>query len=423
MTRAYQKRTSYRSRPAASVSEAIQLMLDPVELIRQMQESVHTLGVEIGRLVASKLLEDEVQQICGGRYARVRGRAGSRHGRQQGWITISGQKVPIDKPRVRAGEEQLLERYALMQRKDAMPEAAVRRMVCGVSTRDYARVVDAARQSFGIRRSSVSRAFIEGSRQEVEELMTSRFDGIRFPAIFIDGVEYADTTMMVALGLMEDGRKRILGFREGATENAEVCKSLVEDLCERGLCRDQATLLVLDGSKALRKAVLAAWGRYAIIQRCQIHKKRNIQAHVPERHWDEIRRRLNDAYNESDYNRAVKILKNTAALLDRISPDAAASLREGMEETLTLIRLGVPRELMVHLASTNIIESALSTSRKVARNVKRWRSGDMRRRWCAAGLLVAQSKFRRVKGHKHMKRLIEILDRSIDSKQSLQKTA
>lgn len=423
MRRAYQKRNGTRRSAGRAVNEAIQLMLDPAELLRQLQQSVHTLGVEIGRVIASKLLEDEVQQMCGERYERVAGREASRHGRQRGWISISGQKVPVDRPRVRAGGELPLSRYQLLQREEAMPEAALRRMVRGVSTRDYAGVVDAATESFGIRRSSVSRAFIEASRREVEELMTRRFDGIRFPVIFIDGVVYADTTMVVGLGLTEDGQKRILGFREGASENAEVCKSLIDDLCERGLCCEEATLVVIDGSKALLKAVLAAWGRYAVIHRCQLHKKRNIQAHVPERHWDEIRRRLNEAYSETDYGRALKILKNTAALLDRISPDAAASLREGMEETLTLIRLGVPRELMVHLASTNIIESALSTSRKVARNVKRWRQGDMRRRWCAAGLLVAQSKFRRVKGHRHMKRLVELLDRALLSKQSIAKTA
>lgn len=423
MKRAYQKRTPSRPR-AGALNEAIQLMLDPAELIRQLQESVHTFGVEMGRLVASRLLEDEVQQICGGRYERVEGRRTSRHGRQQGWISIAGQKVRMERPRVRAGEQELLlERYGLMQRKEAMPEAALQRMIRGVSTRDYAGVVDTARAGFGVGRSSVSRGFIDASRAEVEELMRRRFEGVRFPAIFIDGVEYADTTMVVAVGLTEDGQKRILGFREGASENAEVCKSLIEDLCERGLCREEVTVFVLDGSKALRKAVLAAWGRFAIIQRCQLHKKRNIEAHVPDRHWDEIRRRLNEAYNETDYNRALKILKNTAALLDRISPDAAASLREGMEETITLIRLGVPAELRVHLGSTNIIESALSTSQKVARNVKRWRKGDMRRRWCAVGLLVAEEKFRRVKGYKHMKRFVEIIDRTTDCRPSLAKTA
>ncbi len=423
MDRAYQNKIPGRSRSLRKVNETIQLMLDPAELIRQLQQSVHTLGVEIGRLVATKLLEDEVAQICGERYARVDRRGASRHGRQRGWVTVSGQKVPIERPRVRSSGEVALRRYGLMQRQGAMPEAALRRIVRGVSTRNYAGVIDAARDGFGIGRSSVSRAFVEASRGEIEQLMSGRFEGIRFPVIFIDGVEYADTTMVVALGLSEDGQKKVLGFREGASENAEICKSLIEDLCERGLSREQPTLFVLDGSKALRKAVLAAWGRYAVVQRCQVHKKRNIEAHVPDRHWDEIRRRLNDAYNETDHARAIRLLKNTAALLDRISPDAAASLREGMEETLTLARLGVPRELMLHLASTNIIESALSTSRTVARNVKRWRSGDMRRRWCAAGLLVAQSKFRRIKGHREMKRLVQILDRAVDASSSLARTA
>jgi transposase-like protein len=187
--------------------------------------------------MAKKLLGDEVQQICGERHERGDKRRASRHGHQRGWISISGQKVAIERPRVRAGEELVLDRYALMQRKEAMPEAALQRMVRGVSTRDYADVIDTARESFGIRRSSVSRAFIEASRREVEELLCARFDGVRFPAIFIDGVEYADTTMVVALGLTEDGQKRILGFREGASENAEVCKSLLDELCERGLCR------------------------------------------------------------------------------------------------------------------------------------------------------------------------------------------
>lgn len=245
MSRAYQKRSTAKTRARGSMRGAIQLMLDPVELIRQLQESVHTRGVEIGRLVAKKLLEDEVEQLCGEPYERSAGRRASRHGRQRGWISISGQKVRIERPRVRAGEELALDRYALMQRKEAMPEAALQRMVRGVSTRDYAGVIDAARDGFGIERSSVSRAFVEASRQEVDELMSRRFEGVRFPVIFIDGVEYADTTMLVALGMTVDGQ-RILGFREGASENAEVCKSLIEDLCERGLCRDEATLLVLD---------------------------------------------------------------------------------------------------------------------------------------------------------------------------------
>jgi putative transposase len=423
MRRAYQKRSGKKSsRPIAS--EALQMMLDRDELIRQLQQSVHSFGVEVGLLVATQLLGDEVRSKCGERHERSAERVGHRYGTQRGVITIAGQKLPVKRPRVRAAHREVeLDTYRLLQRDDAMPEAALQRMVRGVSTRDYEEVVDVAADGFGVARSSVSRAFIEASRAEVQQLAERRFDGVRFPVILIDGIDYAGAMMVVVLGVQNDGSKRMLGFREGASENAEVCKALIEELCDRGLCRDQPTLFVLDGSKALRKAVIDVWGRLAIIQRCQIHKKRNIQAHVPDRHWEEIRRRINEAYHETDYPRALRILKNTAALLDRISPDAAGSLREGLEETLTLTRLGVPAELFVHLSSTNLSESSLSTARKVSRNVKRWRDGDMRRRWCAAGLLVAEKKFRRVKGYRHMPQLIAAIDRAVTEHNAVRKTA
>jgi putative transposase len=422
MRRAYQKRFRRRSAPAEDAP--LQMMLDRDELIQQLQQSVHAFGVQVGLIVATELLGDEVRRKCGDRHERLPERVGYRYGSQRGVITIAGQKLPVKRPRVRGTEGEIaLDTYRLLQREEAMPEAVLRRVVRGVSTRDYEGAVDVAAEGFGVGRSSVSRAFIEASRAEVQELIERRFDGVRFAVILIDGIEYAGTTMIVVLGLESDGTKRILGFREGATENAEVCKALIEELCERGLCRDQATLFVLDGGKALRKAVVDVWGRYAVIQRCQIHKKRNVQAHVPERHWEEIRRRLNEVYHETDCGRALRVLKNTAALLDRISPDAAASLREGLDETITLIRLGAPAELFVHLSSTNLIESSLSTARKVSRNVKRWRDGDMRRRWCAAGLLVAEKKFRRVKGYRHMARLVGVIERAVTQPTSVRKTA
>lgn len=421
--RAYQKKTAV-DRTLFGFNSAVQLKLDAEELIRLFQENVHSVGAEIGRIVAAKLLEDEVQQLCGDHHERSEARQGSRHGHQRGTITIAGQKIRMEKPRVRHnGREHALRRYEVMQREDAMPEAVLARMIRGVSCRDYAGVIDLAHDGFGVRKSSVSRSFVDASRVEVQQLIERRFDGVRFPVIMIDGVDYAGTTMIVVLGIQNDGQKRILGFREGATENAEVCRMLLEELCERGLCRDEPTLFVLDGSKALRKAVIAIWGRFAIVQRCQLHKKRNVQAHVPARHWDEVRRQINDAYQQSDPNKALKRLKTTAAYLDRISPDAADSLREGMEETITVIRLGLPDELRRHVASSNIIESSLATTQKVSRNVKRWRDGTMRRRWCATGLLVAEKKFRRVKGHRHMPKLIAALDRIVNESASLSKIA
>jgi transposase-like protein len=196
--------------------------------------------------------------------------------------------------------------------------------------------------------------------------------------------------------------KRLLGVRQGATENAGVCTALLEDLCSRGLDTSSPTLLVLDGAKALHAAVRRVWADKALIQRCQVHKKRNVQEHLPQKHWEDLSRQLHAAYHETDYDQALKGLKTTARWLERLNPDAAASLREGMEETLTVVRLGVPDLLRRTLATTNPIESAFSVAENVTRRVKCWREGDMRQRWCTAGLLRAESKFHRVKGHRHM---------------------
>src|SRR5262249_17054346 len=197
-----------------------------------------------------------------------------------------------------------------------------------------------------------------------------------------------------------DGTKRVLGLRQGATENATVCVALLEDLQARGLDTSRPVLLVLDGAKALHAAAKRVWGPNGVIQRCQVHKTRNVQAHVPEKHHAELERRLSEAYHQTGYDCATASLEATARWLDRINADAAASLREGLEETLTVVRMGVPAALRRTLATTNPIESALSVTRRVTARVTRWRDGEMRRRWCAAGLLRAEAKFRRVKGHR-----------------------
>jgi transposase-like protein len=392
----------------------VQLPLDRDELLALMQDSLESLAVELGLLVASDILEDEVARLCGARYRHQPERTHTRYGRQRGVVTLAGQKLPIERPRVRradGGGEVPLETYARLQSPAAMPRAVLRRMVRGVSTRDYEDVIDIAREGFGVARSSVSRDFVRASAADVKALAERRFDGVHFPVVMIDGVEYAAETTVVALGIMEDGTKRVLGLRQGATENAEVCTALLEDLGERGLDTSRPTLLVLDGSKALHAAVKRVWGKNAVIQRCQVHKKRNIKAHVPEKHWPESERRLSEAYHETDYDKAKRSLEGTATWLARINPDAASSLREGLEETLTVIKLGIPAALRRSLATTNPIESALSVTRRVTARVTRWRDGDMRRRWCVAGLLRAESKFRRLKGHRAMPTLLKALER------------
>jgi transposase-like protein len=326
---------------------------------------------------------------------------------------LAGQKLPIERPRVRgaaSGGEVPLETYTRLQSPDAMPQAVLRRMVRGVSTREYEHVVDMARDGFGVARSSVSRGFVRASATDVKALAERRFEGECLAVVMIDGVEYAGETMVVALGITTDGTKRVLGLRQGATENADVCAALLEDLRERGLDTGCPTLFVLDGAKALHAAVTRVWGKNAVIQRCQVHKRRNLKAHVPEKHWPELERRLSEAYHETDYATAKASLEGTARWLDRLNADAAASLREGLEETLTVVRLGVPVALRRTLATTNPIESALSVTRRVTARVTRWRDGDMRRRWCVAGLLRAEEKFRRVKGYRAMPTLARALE-------------
>ena len=310
------------------------------------------------------------------------------------YATEIGQTLPIQRPRIRytqrCGEAEL-ENYARLQSPEAMPQSVLKRRVRGVSCRDYEKA----------------------SAGEVRQLAERRFDGVRFAVIYLDGVQYAGETMICALGITEDGTKRLLGVRQGATENAAVCTALLEDLCSRGLETSSPTLVVLDGAKALHAAVKRVWGRNALIQRCQVHKRRNVREHLPQKHWDELSRQLHAAYHETDYDQALKGLKTTARWLERLNPDAAASLREGMEETLTVVRLGVPELLRRTLATTNPIESAFSVAENVTRRVKRWRDGDMRQRWSIAGLLRAESKFRRVKGHGHMPQLLKALDRLV----------
>ena len=401
-----------RTRAKATVRE-IQLPLDREELLSLMQDSLESLATELGLLVAFSLMEDEVTRLCGRRYQRQPDRVHTRYGHQQGVATLAGQKVAIKRPRVRqtdGGGEVPLEMYSRLQSPEAMPKAVFRRMVRGVSTREYEQVVDMARDGFGVAKSSVSREFVRASAAQVKVLAERRFDGQRFPVVMIDGVEYAGETMVVAMGITEDGTKQILGLRQGATENAAVCMELLEDLQQRGLDTAQPTLLVLDGSKALHAAARRLWGQNAVIQRCQVHKKRNVKAHVPEKHLPELDQRLGAAYQESDYETAKKSLEDSANWLMRINPDAAASLREGLEETLTVARLGVSGALRRTLATTNPIESALSVTRRVTARVTRWRDGDMRKRWCAAGLLRAESKFRRIKGRRAMPTLLKALE-------------
>jgi transposase-like protein len=390
------------------------------EFVAMAQERLHSFAVDLGVMFAGKLLEEEVTRLCGPRSQRPDHRELTRHGHQKGMVTVAGQKVRVQRPRVRSvrdgsgsGTEVELPLYTLLQRPEAMPEACLQRMVRGVSCRDYQGVVDLAREGFGVKKSSVSRGFVRASADAVEQLAGRRWTGIRFPALFIDGIEYAGETLVVALGLAADGTKHILGLRQGATENAAVVTALLEDLVDRDLDTTHPTLCVLDGAKALAAAVKRVFGKNALIQRCQVHKKRNVKAHLPEPHHAELDRRLGAAYAQTNYDQALGELRSAVVWLRGINPSAAASLEEGLEETITVVRLKLPEQLRQTLATTNPIESALSVVRTLTARVKRWRDGDMRHRWCTAGLLRAEEKFNRIKGYRQMPQLLAVLDAAL----------
>lgn len=332
-------------------------------------------------------------------------------------MVFGGQKVALARPRVRTrgGEEVELDNYRRLQQDGRIQRAVAEKVVCGLSTRKYRRAVEALLDGYGMARSSVSRHFVRATAQQLQELCERRLDELWLVGLLIDGIEFAGQVLVIALGVEENGKKHVLGLWQGATENVAVVKALLEDLVERGLDLGRRYLVVIDGSKALRAAVERLFGAQAEVQRCQLHKRRNVKEHLPEHCRGEYDRRLRNAYAMTGYPEAKQALERLWRQLCDINPSAARSLEEGMEETLTLHRLGVSPLLRRSLSTTNVIESCLSTVRHVARNVKRWREGDHVARWTAAGLLEAEKKFRRVKGYRELKELNRILNPELHS--------
>ncbi len=291
-------------------------------------------------------------------------------------------------------------------------------MPVGVSYRRYGRTQEPVgeqieRQARGVSKSAISRTFIERTRQALAELMARRLDDVRLAVLMLDGIDLKGRTNIVALGITSDGVKIPLGLWEGSTENATVATALLADLVERGLDTTQGVLCVLDGSKALRKAVRDVLGERAPVQRCVRHKERNVLDHLPERDRALVRRRLRQAWADPDHDRALDRLEQLAGELERSHPGAAASLREGMAETLTLTRLGITGPLTRTLAATNPIASMIECVRRTSRNVKRWQSGEMALRWTAAGMRGAERQFRRIIGHQQLATLALAIERDL----------
>jgi putative transposase len=399
------------------------MILPMADVVGLLQEGVGHLLREAGLALMSLVMEEEVRHLAGERHQQQPDRHVHRWGKEDGYCVVDGQKVPIRRTRLRSKQnrEQRLGSYELFQRSTPLEGAVWDKMMRGLSTRNYGAVVKEFREAYGIEKSAVSDNFIEASREKLKQRLERPLGELRLCAVLIDGTPFRDRQMMVALGIGCDGRKTVLGLREGATENATVVSELLSDLVGRGLDFRVPRLYVLDGGKALAAAVRRHAGEAALIQRCQVHKRRNVIDHLPEQHRPGVKRKLQNAYAMAEYAEAKRALERLHRELMDLNPSAARSLEEGLEETLTVHRLRVPPKLRRSLASTNVIESAFSIVETVCRNVKRWRDGDQIERWVGSGLLVAERQFRRVQGYGEIPLLLASLANAVSQKNQLRR--
>jgi putative transposase len=389
------------------------------DLVGAAREGLLALSVGVGLGVVHELMECEVSQVVGPKGKHDPGRTAKRHGHEEGSMTLGGRRVRVSRPRVRTVEDERelpVATYAYFADRDPLTRAVMDRMLAGVSTRKFAQVgepvgEEAEASATATGKTSVSEMFIERTRTALSELMSRRLEDVRLAVMMLDGVEIAERTHVVALGISTEGVKIPLGLWEGSTENATLAGALLADLVDRGLDPEQAILFVIDGSKALRKAIKDVFGAHALVHRCHRHKERNVCDLLPERDREQVRGRMRAAWALTNAELAKQRLEQLDSELQRSWPDAANALREGVDDTLTLMRLGITVQLSKTLASTNPCESMIEIVRHTQRNVKRWRDGDMRKRWTAAGMLVAEQQFRRIIGYKDLAKLVIAIER------------
>jgi transposase-like protein len=375
-----------------------------VDLLVDARTELFELAVRSGLKVLETMLEEDRTAICGPRYAHVADRQASRAGTVSGEVVLGGRKVAVRRPRVRAaGQEVALPTFQAMADVDPLNRRVVEQMLIGVATRRYARSLEplpAPMRSRGTSKSAVSRRFVTKTVAQLTAWQTASLEALDLVGLLIDGVHIGEHCLIVALGIGADGQKHALGLWDGSTENARVCQDLLGNLQSRGMRTDRSLLVILDGSKALRKAVRAIFGDAALVQRCQVHKTRNVLEYLSDRDRPWAQAILRRAYQASDVKKAQRMLLDLARRLEDEYPSAAESVREGLEETLTVQGLGLSDRLQRSLTTTNAAESLISRTRHVKRNVKRWRGGKMLLRWVAAGVLEAVKGFRRLKGHR-----------------------
>jgi len=397
-------------------------ILKPLEdrvkgIVREILGGVQSnLGAELHGIaleVMEAVMDLEISQIAGPKGKHQEDRRYGRWGSNPGTVIVDGVKVRCQVPRVvERGTLRgyVLETYRQFRQGGDLVRRAYRDLIRGISTRRFAEGVEDFVKGHGISASTISRHMVKATARKVEELFSRSLASLDLVVLMIDGVEIAGHTVIIALGIDTKGIKHILGLRQGATENTAVAKGLLEELLERGLAVDRPLLVVIDGAKALRKAVLDVLGAQTLVQRCTVHKKRNVLEHLSKSDRSWVSRRMSQAYEQRTEEKARRALVAIAEQLERINPSAAKSLMEGLDETLTVHRLEIPDALRRSLRSTNIIESANNGVRDRSRNVKRWRDGMQVERWTAAALLETEKKFRRIKGCAHIPVLVTALE-------------
>ena len=384
-----------------------------VTLREQLRESLIDEIRSAVAATAHALVEDEVLKLVGEPWSRKGPSPLRRNGATTSTIYLDGEPCSLVRARIRdrnKGSEVPLQSLRALSSRDALDADVQRRLIRGVSTRDYDDALGALADGWGLKKSAVSAAFVRASKKDLDLLNGRPLGEMTFVTVFLDGTFFADHTCLVALGITQDGKKVVLGLREGASENSELVKDLLADLKERGLTLTRPALFVLDGSKALGKAVRETFGEQAVIQRCILHKLRNVLSYLPPSRHVEARRRLNAAWGMASHAEALKELKKVKTWLEAINESAAASLGEALEETVTVHRLGLTGALRKTLLTTNPVESAIEIVKHHARRVRRWNGSTMVLRWAASGLVRAEKQFRRVKGHQQIPQLITALE-------------
>jgi transposase-like protein len=388
------------------------MVLPMAEMVGWLHKGVGELVRQAGLQLIQLLMEEEVKQLVGERSQSRPERTANRWGSERGYCVVMGQKVSVERPRVRSTEDReiRLGSYEMFHRGEPLTETVWEKLMLGLTTRRYGDAVRQFTEAYGLEKSAVSEHFIEVSRVKLKQLLERRLEKKKFCALLVDATPFQGQQIVAALGIGCDGAKMILGIWQGATENATVVGELLGDLMNRGFDFTAPRLYVLDGGKALHSAVKKYAGEAAPIQRCQVHKRRNVLDHLTDENKPLVAKKLNEAYAMEDYAAARQALDGLHRELMHLNPSAARSLAEGLEETLTVHRLHLPQQLRMTLASTNVIESAFSIVETVCRNVKRWHGGDQRERWIGSGLLIAEKQFRRVRGHKQIPVLVRVLE-------------